>query len=275
MTTTRIISCQLRRPWRFRIVISALVKFSVLNCVLGHIVNGSDGLAEATAKPNGAAERITRENAPATSFSTNAYQREGLRLLVEEANKVAEELLLPEERPITQTALVQSYVCPFARAQVRRAVGMIATRNYAYYVTKDNKFCYLEKTRQEDERNSWQTQYSWPMSRMDTNAAYELATQWLASVSMDVQGLNQDCQPHILVHMSKGTNNVSHFVPLYSVYWTKGAERQGSIALVKFFMPTKTLVQLRVEDARYILRRALQVTNLRSSSFSAEIKQEF
>lgn len=36
--------------------------------------------------------------------------------------------------------------------------------------------------------------YTWPTARMDTNTPYILATQWLNDVSMDVKGLNRDCQ---------------------------------------------------------------------------------
>jgi hypothetical protein len=34
------------------------------------------------------------------------------------------------------------------------------------------------------------------------------------------------------------------------------------MASVALFMPTKTLLQLRVEDTQYILRKPLQITNL-------------
>ena len=87
---------------------------------------------------------------------------------------------------------------------------------------------------------------------------------------MDVASLNRDCQVHIIAHTAKGKTNDTHFVPLYWVYWTKGAQRQGSVASVELFAPTRTLVQLRVEDPAYILRKPLQISELNSVAIESK-----
>jgi hypothetical protein len=117
-----------------------------------------------------------------------------------------------------------------------------------------------------------------PLEQMDTNAAYQLATQWLASASMDVEQLNRDCQVQVAVSphwngLSKlGQMPGKEFVPIYYVWWTlpeKDAPKIGgitfaSIARVELFLPTKKLIQMSVDDPKYILRRPLTFTNLNS-----------
>jgi hypothetical protein len=99
--------------------------------------------------------------------------------------------------------------------------------------------------------------FRWPLNRIDTNAAYQLATQWLSAVSMDVAGLNQDCHRSIRPWIPEGATN--YFVPVYRVSWGKDGE---PVALVELFLPTKTLRDLRVEKSKYILRKPIVITNL-------------
>ncbi len=192
----------------------------------------------------------------------DSYQREALKLLIQEANQVARELALPELLPITETNLVGHFILPLAGAQSWQAVGKIVTRNYAYYVSRQNKFCFLERMHNETEFRQWQKQYLRPVNLVDTNRAYQLAERWLSAVSIDVRGLNRDCRVHIVpsAPIKKGTN--MYFLPIYWVYWTKPGEGRGSVASVQLFAPTETLMQLRVEDPKYILRKPLVFTNL-------------
>jgi len=78
---------------------------------------------------------------------------------------------------------------------------------------------------------------------------------------MDVTALNRDCSVNVLAFTPQGDKGRS-FVPVYWVYWTKGPAERGSVASVELFAPTKTLLQLRVEDPKYILRAPLVLTNL-------------
>ena len=55
------------------------------------------------------------------------------------------------------------------------------------------------------------------------------------------------------------------FVPVYFVYWESAKNRTdgyGSVASVRLFAPTKSLMSLRVEDPKYNLRKPLVFTNL-------------
>ena len=204
----------------------------------------------------------SKERFHALVFTTPAYREEALRLVIEEANRVAKELHLPENLPITRTNLLEAYITPPRMAQGMRAIGNITTSNYTYYVSVGNKFSFLVRTHLEQEYNELKAQHLWPMSRMDTNAAYQLATQFLAAASMDVKGLNRDCNVHIRAFTPEG-NTGKHFVPVYWVYWAaKGQEGHGTAASVELLAPTKTIRQMHVNESKYILRKPLEITNL-------------
>jgi hypothetical protein len=203
---------------------------------------------------------------PALVFTTKAYQDEAFRLVLQEANRVATELRLPEKLPITENDLVGRFISSFGYAHVKQAIGNVTTRNYTYYLSQGNKFSYLEGTHQAADCREYQRLYTWPLSRMDTNQAYELATQWLAALSMDVAALSRDCSVVVkpdsdYVHPPQGK-----FVPVYYVYWRKRNTEAGRVADVpagvRVFTPNKTLLQLRVEDPKYILRAPVVFTNL-------------
>ncbi len=203
---------------------------------------------------------------PALMFTTKAYHDEAFRLVLQEANRVATELRLPEKLPITEADLVERFINAFGYAHVQKAIGNVTTRNYTYYVSQGNRFSYLEGTHQAKDCRRYQRLYTWPLSRMDTNEAYQLASQCLAALSMDVLALNRDCvlvvEPdNDYVHPPQGK-----FVPVYYVYWRKRGTETGRVgdvpAGVRVFTPDKALLQLRVEDPKYILRAPLVFTNL-------------
>lgn len=102
-----------------------------------------------------------------------------------------------------------------------KGVGNITTSNYAYYVAVGNRFSSLVRTHLQEEYSQIQQEYLWPMGRIDTNVAYQLATQFLNAVSMDVKALNRDCSLSIRAFTPEGVHG-AHFVPVYWVSWEKG-----------------------------------------------------
>ena len=207
------------------------------------------------------------------SFTTRQYQNAAFKLVLQEANRVAKELQLPQELPITESNLVEAVITPFGFNYIYKTVGSVTTKHYCYYVSQGNKFSYLEGTHQTEDCNKYQDSYMWPVSRMNTNQAYKLATQWLAAVSMDVKAINQDCWVTVKLDNAYTHPPPGKFVPIYNVSWRrKGYEMSNDVASVihsdvasvGVFTPTKTLLQLRVEDTKYILRKPLVFTNLNS-----------
>ena len=193
-------------------------------------------------------------------FTTRAYEKEALRLVLKEANQVAQALELQEQLPISEVSLVAKYIPPPRLAQRIGGVGNVTTSNYTYYVSAGNRFSFLEHSHLQQERIEFQKKFLSDSARIDTNAAYQLASEFLGKLLMDVEALNRDCSVRVqtVFPTSKSTQSL---IPIYLVVWNK-ARQSGSCAIVEVCLPTKTLLQLRVEDPKYILRPPIVFTNL-------------
>lgn len=212
-------------------------------------------------------------NLPLTSadfLTTDAYQREAVRVLLNEANRVATALKLEEKLPITEADLVEEFIVPPGLSRkAKNGVGNVITTNYGYFVSVGNKFSFLMTYGMLNRYNALKAQYRQPLGQDDTNIAYQIATQALAALSMDVQGLNRDCRLSITPWEPGG----GYSVPLYWVSWTRKDNRPHPwiqappgelwkpVADVQILLPTRTIMELRVEEAKYILRDSLEVTN--------------
>jgi len=201
-------------------------------------------------------------------FTTLAYQQEAFARVLQEANQVAKDMDLPEKLPIDPTNLTQVFIPEYGFSQLfPKIIGNVHTTNYGYFVSIGHKLSYVEATHQDENCLKWMKQYRWPKDRIDTNSAYQLATQWLTAAHMDVAGLNRDCTLHVELErfVNQDLEKTKKFVPIYEVYWVSGKNRQdgyGDVASVTLLAPTKTLMSLRVEDQKYILRPAIVFTNL-------------
>jgi hypothetical protein len=259
---------RVENPAEWRPLLLVLLAIGMLTALPGMAgeENRSDTSILRASAPDQLINPVSQGPTAAMTRKTNGYEKQALRLVIQEANRVATELHLEEQLPITEKGLVGWYISPPEMARVTKAVGNVATSNYAYYVSIENKFCFLEGMHQDGDRRRWHAQYSWPISLIDTNAAYQLARHWLNAASMDVEGLNQDCTLHIHTYTeADGDGKATRFLPVYWVYWTKGTEGHGSVASVELFAPTKTLMQIRVEDSKYILREPLHIQNATST----------
>jgi hypothetical protein len=209
--------------------------------------------------------RLTDE---AYEFTTKAYELEALKLVIVEANKVAKELDLTEQLPISFTNLARSFIVGYGVSLMRPGIiGNIHTRDYGYFVSVGHKLSFIEDAHQEKDCMEWATKYRWPASQIDTNGAFQLAVQWMKAVSMDVKELDSNCVVRIEPdpYWNAGLIKKGNFVPIYDVFWISAKNRAkgyGDTAFVSLFLPTKTLISLRVEDSRYILRKPLVFTNL-------------
>jgi hypothetical protein len=203
------------------------------------------------------------------TFSTPAYQAEVFRLVMQEANRVARELNLHEALPITVSNLTRAYISRFGSAYATGALGNITTSNYSYGAERDYRFSQLTAANLDDRCREYSRKYQWPIARLATNAAYLLAVSWLESIHVDVGRLNRDCDVEIaLDHYWNGVKNGEiprkTFTPLYFISWNPRSRRgePGGGAYVELFLPTKTLLQMKVYDAKYILCPPLMPTNL-------------
>lgn len=201
-------------------------------------------------------------------FTTPAFEEEGLRLVIEEANRVGRDLQLPDPLPIARSNLTHAFIAPFGYTYISKRLGNVTTSNYSYNVGTDFKFSDLTVAHYDERCLNYREKYQWPISRLDTNTPYGLATQWLAAVHMDVSALNRECEAHVSVSpywndVELGELPKSKFTPLYYVWWShKNSSRKTGGAAVELFLPTKELVQLTVRESKYILRPPLVFTNL-------------
>lgn len=203
-------------------------------------------------------ELTPKQQLQALMFTTPAYRKEALKLIIGEANHIAHELNLQENLPITRSNIVETYIAPPRLGQASKNIGNVTTSNYFYAVFSGGLFA-LTRIHADEEYNKLKIKYTWPISQIDTNAAYQAATQFLANVSVDVKGLNRDCNIHIL---AMGRNG-KFFVPAYRVYWVpKGQKGHGSVAGVELFKPSKILWQFYVKQPKYVLRKPIKITNL-------------
>lgn len=198
-------------------------------------------------------------------FTTEAYRQAALKVLLEDANRVARELGLPEKLPIEPADLVEIFIQPPAWSDQEGGFGTISTTNYHYFASENNKLGHIEWNRRESEPylELIRQRYSAPKNQMNTNAAYKLATNWLVAAGVDVAAMERDCR--VEFHARDDGNK---FVPVYYVWWKEPAasieaaprsdDGFQTLATVWLVEPERRLLQMNV-NSRYLRRRALIV----------------
>ncbi len=201
--------------------------------------------------------------------TTKAYQEAALEVLLAEANQIARELELPERLPIKRSDLREARINTPYWAEHARQFGFVSTSNYYYYANVGNRLGWVDPNFGPDEvrrpvfMESVRKRFLRPKAQMDTNAAYAMATQWLAKVGADVPALERDAERVDISAREIGGN----FVPVYLVRWQKLAQFRGdssppkleSVASIQFVAPERRILQMRVNQAKYIRRKALTV----------------
>ena len=191
-------------------------------------------------------------------YSSDAFEAEEFRLMMQEANHAAQALQLEEDFPITKSRVSSARTSRFGFYYNQGMMGYVATTNYTYRVLSGGKLDHVEI---DHSYEVWRgLQIILPEKKVDNHAAYQLATQWLASLSVDVKGLNRDCQ--LTVASSPVLNNVVSgkkptrrmFAPTYDVTWRT---TNGPAAYVQLYLPDKLLIQLAIDDPKYNLRPPL------------------
>jgi hypothetical protein len=209
----------------------------------------------------------------AMEFTTKAYEKEAFRFLLIEANKVAGELHLAERLPIQETNVVDAFIAPFGDAYATGGIGCISTSNYFYSVADNSQCGIITRTHYDEAMHYYESHCFLPQSEINTNEAYEMATQWLRSWSVDVDALNHDLHLVLKHNPGRGSAPSGKFVPVYAVAWCKPwkplpgliQEHHGDwapVVTVLLFAPTKTLLELEIRDPKYNHRAPIVFTNL-------------
>jgi hypothetical protein len=201
--------------------------------------------------------------------TTEAYRDAALEVLLQDVNQMAGELELPERLPIRPSELLETRINTPFWADSAGAFGSVRTSNYYYFASVGNRLSWVDPDFGPDEirrpayMEALRKQYLLPKAQMDKNAAYGMATQWLAKAGMDVQGLERDAQQVDISAWEIGAK----FVPLYLVRWRRLAVYRGddsppqfaSLASIQFLMPERRVLQMRVNQPKYIKRKPLIV----------------
>ncbi|MGH7977280.1 MAG: hypothetical protein ACREC8_11545 [Limisphaerales bacterium] len=221
-----------------------------------------------------------------------AYRSAAVQQMLEEANYFSEHLKLPPPHPIRLNDLQDIFVSApwfsmtdenfykFAQqsvsadpiiAKIRAARfgagGNLQTTNFSFSFARGRLFG-IENRINHDERFSMYATWARTPSLINTNGAYQLATQWLAAVDIDVAALNKKYrhkveqrwfwnQPGFIHHPPGDTNKT--MLPIYEVTW--GAEAANHPAFVQILGTTKELMKLHLGDLSLSRRPLLVITN--------------
>ena len=198
-------------------------------------------------------------------FTTKAYQNEAARLMLLEASHAAQALHL-ENGPVTP-ANAKAYAVPFGFFFGEGLMGNVATTNYTYRFLEGGRLTGIEIANSYEVWRSLQDELL-PENQVNNQAAYQLATQWLSSLSVDVQALNRDRQlsvasSPIFNYVGNGKEPIRRmFAPTYDIVWKSSNGPAGPAAYVQLYLPDKLLLQLGIDDPKYDLRPPLIFTNL-------------
>jgi hypothetical protein len=202
-------------------------------------------------------------------IATDAYKREMLRLMIAEANRFASQLKLDEQLPITASNLTLVSLIPAGKTY--GTLGVIDTRNYVYSMdVKDfGVVCSGICRKGYQDFLEAQKKYVWPISRYDTNHAFQMAVELLTTAGMDVKALDRDCVVKIDWLGERGLFG-RHFFPDYVVTWfpktkTFHMPPGENVACVEFIEPLKRPRQLQLSgllpNSKYNLRKPLETVN--------------
>ncbi len=184
-------------------------------------------------------------------YTTAAYNSAALQLMVGQANLAVEQMHLPEPVPIVVPADTKHYE---VGSPIRGLDGWINTTNFRFEFMK-GRLAHISQL-------NWLKKISPPVSSdseltnrvslIDTNGAYQLATQWLAGLSVDVPALQRKFSLHIAQSRAY-TQTTNQFgktevvrvpIPVFEVSWGNRPDFMLGMnpAYVKIYGPTKELI---------------------------------
>lgn len=195
--------------------------------------------------------------APALNWDKPPAYKEALsRLMLDEVNDYAARLNLPGPLPVTTNALTENFVSSSPLAIRFGALGSLRTTNFSFGFGKGRHLCYITRIIKGDNPYSFDDNKHFAIdpSAVNTNAAYLLATQFLAKAFVDLNRLSTSSvvsiQPWVILKMTTSK---------YTVQWSREGRPVAKVVLVE---PKKELWTLRVEDPSLILRKPIEVANL-------------
>jgi hypothetical protein len=191
-----------------------------------------------------------------------AYKATVVAMALTQATQLAQRLNLPCQKPISQPDVKSAFVTPPGLSKPMLPSVSFDTRDFTFSFT-DGKLHVIHGYAYNDWDMAHYHQWVKMPSLIDTNAAYQLATNWLSAVSVDVAALNRQYsvsvgQPHFWKNPRVDTNLVA--LPIYQVKWGCDAGGNAQVA-VEIFGPTKELMDLTMTDQSFLTHTNLYLTN--------------
>ncbi|MGI8965025.1 MAG: hypothetical protein ACR2H1_02935 [Limisphaerales bacterium] len=184
-------------------------------------------------------------------FISFAYKYVMLTLMLTEANHALTKLDVPGLNPITLTNIVSYHIT----APRMRVGGSLDTTNMMFGFG-ENKLQFIQLAEPnsdlsiEARHNRWAKQ----KSLIGTNEAYQLATNWLIKLEVDLKALEKVNPPSVMQQYYYPNKEAGKkiMLPRYEVRWGTNPSRPA--VWVSIFGPTKSPIHIRQEDGSFIRR---------------------
>lgn len=199
--------------------------------------------------------------------SSMLYRDQALERMAQEASWFCKNLHLSNAVPIQPHDILPEF---YIRPPRTGFGGIFRTTNYLFRFS--TRLDGIYRRDKQEERFDLYPIWARTPSLIDSNGAYQLATQWLSAIAVDVPVLQKKYPPKFYQWFYWGreagvpdsewnqhrptTNKV--MMPIYDVYWGE----QGTPAIkVTVFGPTKELMVFEMYDPSLSLRPPIVITN--------------
>jgi len=187
-------------------------------------------------------------------FLSLAYKYVMLTLMLAEANHALQKLDVPDVSPITMTNVVSHHITP----PRMRAGGSLDTTNLMFGFG-ENQLQFIQFAEPNSDLDLPERQQHWSKmkSLIDTNGAYQLATNWLVQLDVDVNALEKTHPPSVMQQFFHPSGDLTKkiMLPRFEVRW--GTNPSLSAVWVSIFGPTKSPIHIRQENGSFIRRPEL------------------
>lgn len=209
--------------------------------------------------------------APTNMLQTSlAYKAEVTKRMLDEINLQVRNLPLPGSRRIQAKDLVIGD-CYFGPPRMGGG-GVLRTTNLSFAFYTHGKLWKIGRADMHPEKFELYPRWANTPSLVDTNGAYQLATQWLRAMSVDVPALEKKYEldfyqwfywaraaavPDSEWNQHPPTTN-KVMLPIFDVRWGGGSTPPVKVTV---FGPTKELVALELNDISFSRRPPIVITN--------------
>ena len=181
-----------------------------------------------------------------------AYKYVMLALMLAEVNHAQDRLNIPGWQPVTMSQVVSYNISP----PRMRAGGSLDTTN-CMFGFGENKLQFMQWQEPNSDLPLRERQMRWAKmkSLVDTKGAYQLATNWLTNLEVDVTALEKKHPATVLQQFCYPNGDIKLppvLLPRYEVRWGKNPSLPA--VWVSIFGPAKTPLFIRQEDGSFIRR---------------------